>query len=67
MAMTNVKPDVDLQGRYSIKEVCALLGINRETLRRHTNNGNIAVHFRKVNNRPYYQGVDIIGFWNRNY
>lgn len=63
--MTNVKPKVNLQGRYSSNEVCQLLGISRETLRRHVHKGTIAVHYRVSNMRPFYTGSDIMAFWNR--
>lgn len=63
--MTNVKPQVNLQGRYSSNEVCQLLGISRETLRRHVRKGTIAVHYRVSNMRPFYIGSDIMAFWNR--
>lgn len=65
--MTNVKPKVNLQGRYSVREVCTILGISRETLRRKTLGGIIPVYYRKANMRPYYIGSDIIAYWNRSY
>ena len=62
-AMTETKPNIDPAGRYTIAKTCELLGIDRSTLHRHTKKGNIKVHFRKCNNRPYYTGLDILKFW----
>lgn len=62
-AMTETKPNIDPAGRYTIAKTCELLGIDRSTLHRHTKKGNIKVHFRKCNNRPFYTGMDILKFW----
>lgn len=62
-AMTETKPNIDPAGRYTIAKTCELLGIDRSTLHRHTKKGNIKVHFRKCNNRPFYTGLDILKFW----
>ena len=62
-AMTETKPNSDPAGRYTIAKTCELLGIDRRTLHRHTKKGNIKVHFRKCNNRPFYTGLDILKFW----
>lgn len=59
------KPKVNLTARYSVRETCTILGICRETLRRHTHKGTIAVHYRKANMRPFFLGSDIMAFWNR--
>lgn len=61
--MTETKPNIDPSGRYTIAKTCELLGIDRSTLHRHTKKGNIKVHFRKCNNRPFYTGLDILKFW----
>lgn len=61
--MTETKPNIDPAGRYTIAKTCELLGIDRSTLHRHTKKGNIKVHFRKCNNRPFYTGMDILKFW----
>ena len=67
MAMTNTKPAIDLQGRYSVRETCQFLGISRETLRRHTLAGDIKVRYRKINLRPYYVGPEIMRYWNNSF
>lgn len=65
--MTNIKPQVHLQGRYSTAETCTLLGICRSTLYKKTKDGTIPVHYRKANMRPFYIGADIIAYWNKSF
>ncbi len=61
--MTGTKPNINPAGRYTIAMVCEILEIDRTTLYRHTKKGNIKVHVRKCNNRPFYTGLDILKFW----
>lgn len=61
--MTNERPDVHADGRYSINEVTALLGISRSTLRRYTDKGIVKCGRRRSNGRPFYTGRDIIQLW----
>ena len=61
--MTETQPNINPAGRYTIAKTCEILQINRTTLHRHTKKGNIKVHFRKCNNRPFYTGLDILKFW----
>ncbi len=63
--MVNEEPKVSPSARYSIEEAAALLGIHRNTLRRHTNTGptGISCSFRKSNGRRFYTGLEILRFW----
>lgn len=61
--MTSEIPEVNPAGRYSIKEVCHILGIHRNTLRRLTAAGQIKVSFRKGTLRQFYKGTEIKRFW----
>ncbi len=61
--MNSSKPDVHAEGRYSINEVAAMLGINRSTLRRYTNNGLIKCGRWRTNGRPFYTGREILRLW----
>lgn len=65
--MTNTRPECRLNGRYSTKETCAFLGIRRSTLYNWQAKGIITPHFRKVNNRPYFLGEDIINIYDSFY
>lgn len=62
--MVNEEPKVSPSARYSIEEAAALLGIHRNTLRRHTNTGptGISCSFRKSNGRRFYTGLEILRF-----
>lgn len=63
--MVNEEPKVSPTARYSIQEAAAILGVHRNTLRRHTNTGptGIACSFFKSNGRRFYTGRDIVKFW----
>lgn len=63
--MVSEEPKISPTARYSIGEAASILGIHRNTLRRHTNVGptGIQCKYRKSNNRRYYTGLEIIRFW----
>jgi len=61
--MNNEKPNVLMDGRYSINEVTALLGISRSTLRRYTDSGIVKCGRRRTNGRPFYTGKQILQLW----
>lgn len=63
--MVNEEPIVPPTARYSIGEAAEILGIHRNTLRRHTNTGpnGIRCQFRRSNNRKFYTGLEIVKFW----
>ncbi len=57
--MTRPKPDVDPDRRYCIKEVCDLLNICRDTVRKYTHNETI-VCIRVTSREIYYLGSEIL-------
>ena len=57
------RPSVTLDGRYTVMQTCAALGIHRGTLQRYTAKGAIKPHFRRVDGRKVYEGRDIIRLW----
>lgn len=61
--MTNTKPDVSSDGRYSIGEVTKILGISRSTLRRYTDKGIVKCGRRRTNGRPFYTGRAVLQLW----
>ena len=65
--MTEERPEVSPAGRYTIARTCALLGIGRTTLYRHTEAGHIKSQRRKGTGRPFYTGLEIIKFWQAAY
>ena len=63
--MVNEEPKVSPTARFSIGEAADILGVHRNTLRRHTNIGptGIKCQYRKSNGRKFYTGLDIVRFW----
>lgn len=57
------EPQVSDSGRYSIEQAAAVLGIHRNTLRRHTQDGFIKCSFRRTNKRRFYTGSEIKRYW----
>lgn len=63
--MVNEQPNISPTARYGIGEAAKILGIDRKTLRRHTNIGptGITCQYRKSNGRKFYTGLEIVKFW----
>ena len=63
--MVNEQPNISPTARYGIGEAAKILGIDRKTLRRHTNTGTTGIEcrYRKCNGRKVYTGQEIIRFW----
>ena len=61
--MTSTQPQVDPEGRYSHCEAARKLGINRNTLRLHREQGHIRCNYRSDTYRPFYLGSEILKFW----
>ena len=61
--MVSERPKVSLDGRYSLGETSALLGIHQKTLYRHTVAQNIKCERRASNGRPVYLGREILRYW----
>lgn len=59
MYMTRPRPDVDPERRYCIKEVCDLLNICRDTVRKYTDL-EIIVCIRITSREIYYLGSEIL-------
>ena len=63
--MVNEEPKIPPTARYSIGQAAQILGVHRNTLRRHTNTGptGISCNYRKSNGRKFYTGLEIVKFW----
>lgn len=63
--MVNEEPKLSPTARYAIGEAAKILGISRNTLRKHTNTGPAGIDcgFRKSNGRKFYTGLDIMRYW----
>lgn len=66
MILSPEKPDVKLDGRYSINDTCRYLGIHRHTLRKYSDYGAIRYRLRQGGKAKFYLGREIIRFWNLN-
>lgn len=64
MAITNIPPDVRLNGAYTIPETCEKLNIGRDQLRELTNEGKInSDNMRNSKETIIYYALDILRFW----
>ena len=61
--MTETKPYINVNSRYSISQTAKLLGIHRNTLRNYTNRGAIRCYVRPLSYKKFYLGQDILKFW----
>ena len=64
--MTIVEPKIPDQARVPIGKAADILGISRETLRRHTNNGRVRCRFNEATKRRYYMGRELKRYWREN-
>ena len=61
--MTWTEPQVADNARIPIGKAAGLLGISRETLRVHSDNGLIRCHFNQATKRRYYTGRELKRYW----
>lgn len=64
MLMREMKPTCDPNGVYSVKRVCAELGISYKTLRKYRESGYIKPLNPGNVYRPKYSGQSIIDCWH---
>lgn len=62
--MTPALPTIAMDGKYSITQTCAILGIHRDTLRKYTDSGEIRCGVRRSTGKKFYLGSDIFKFFN---
>ena len=65
--MVTEEPKVSDAGRYSATETAKVLGIHRDTLRKHTENRLIKFGLRRTNGRKFYLGSEIKRYWRSSY
>lgn len=61
--ITATEPKVSAEGRYTVAQTCAALGIHRNTLQKYTESGFIRCGFRRESSRKFYKGSEILRFW----
>ena len=57
------RPNVQLEGRYNIKEAAALLGVSRSTVRRHYQSGHLKFGCRRYTGAKFFTGRELIRYW----
>lgn len=67
MRMTATAPDVKPTGWYNTSDTVRLLGMARNTFWRKKRAGKIKGVLRKVDNTFWYQGREILRFFNASY
>ena len=60
-------PTLSDTAKYSVKDVCEILGIHRDTLREWRIKLIIPTHYHKCNNRPFFLARDIRKVFNGEY
>lgn len=65
--MVTEEPKIPDNGRYSVAETAKILGIHRDTLRRHTESRDIKFGLRRTNGRKFYLGSEIKRYWRSSY
>lgn len=63
--MIKERPSISPNARLSLVEVCSLLGVSRETVRKWRNTGILPFRVRMVNNKKYYEGRDVLRLWDK--
>lgn len=65
--MVTEEPKILDSGRFSATETAKLLGIHRDTLRKHTESKLIKFGIRRTNGRKFYLGAEIKRYWRSSY
>ena len=62
--MTTTRPNIDPNGRYGVTDTAKILKIHRTTVWRWVDKGWLKPMLRKINNRTFFRGCDIIAAWD---
>ena len=62
--MKKAKPQVDLLGKYELREAAESLDVHKSTIDRWTRLGIMACTIRKSNGRRVWTGAEILRMWN---
>lgn len=63
MGISKQEPDVSLTVRYTLAEVCAMLGVSRTTMWRLRTSGALRFSRDKLMHRLTIPGLDVFKFW----
>lgn len=56
-----------MEGRYSMTEAAALLGMHRNSLLNYALQGKLKFGVRKNTGRKYFRGADLLRLWNEHW
>lgn len=65
--MTNTRPQVEPDGRYTVQEAAKALRVERHTIKRYFDNGVLKFKIRKADNRKVTTGKWIVECWEEMY
>lgn len=65
--MTSLKPKVEPTGRYTIKQTAMHLEVDRRTIERYIEKGKLKAEYRKIDDKPFVTGLEIIRAWQATY
>ena len=57
------EPKLSDTARVPIGKAAEILGISRDTLRNHTNNGYVKCGYNRINKRRFYTGKELKRYW----
>ena len=65
--MVPTLPDIEMNSRYELKDVAAILGVSPSTIHRWTRKGLMICQYRRANNRRVWTGKEIMRIWKAFY
>lgn len=65
--MITTRPDVELDGLYTVSKAAAALHVDRHTIKRYASKGLITFRKRQANGRPVTTGRQILRCWRSLY
>jgi len=65
--MIATQPEVEPTGRYSVSDTAKKLAVSTRTIYRYIELGTIKAQYRKINNKPFVTGLEIVRIWNQTY
>ena len=65
--MVSTVPNIRDDARLSLSEAARIMEIDRKTLYKYHKSGKLNVFYRRLNNRPYVLGKDLLKVWYATY
>lgn len=58
------RPNIDLNGRYSVSQASKVLGIHRNTVTKLSDTGTLKCRYRKGTMRKFFLGSELMKYWS---